>query len=145
MFALPTEVDYLPTDLGFPFPESDLFLWGAVILIAVAFTYFADDEFRAAALCAVLGMSMFVIPSLIQFNENQETITKNRVDNVKRVYDVDDVMLETWSESSPKVFITKDGKSYEVLLNENKNTFEPILSTLNNDSFDVEKLKRTAE
>lgn len=138
--------EFLSTDTNFfTMPDSGLgvlMITAAVFTAWLAFMYAMDEEWLATGLMVLLAVVLAGIPMAIHYiadiNESKENIVKN----VKTAYDIDEVMLGGWSKENPKVTIIKTGKAYEVILTENKDNFEPMLSTLNDDSFDVEKLKR---
>jgi hypothetical protein len=138
--------EFLSTDVNFfTMPESTLgflLITAAVYVAWLAIMHAMDEEWLATGLMVALTVVLAGIPMTIQYFENINENKENLVKNVKTAYEVDEVMLGDWSEQNPKVTIIKTGKAHEVILTENKETFEPMLSTLNDDSFDVEKLKR---
>jgi hypothetical protein len=146
MIGAVVNAEFLPTSTEFfTMPDSPL----GVLMITIAIftglltlTYFLDEEWPATLLMALVTVILAGIPLGVQYIGNLNESKENIVKNVKTVYDVDEVMLGDWSEKNPKATIIKTGKAHEVILTENNETFEPMLSTLNDDSFDVEKLKR---
>lgn len=138
--------EFLSTDTNF-FSMPDHALGMLLITAAIYVTWLAivhamDEEWLATGLMVLGAVVLAGIPMTIQYIGNINESKENIVKNVKTAYDVDEVMLGDWSKENPRVTIIKTGKAHEVLLTENKETFEPMLSTLNDDSFDVEKLKR---
>jgi hypothetical protein len=136
--TLVSAVEYLPTD---PSPFNSLTATGFIIAgftVLVAFSLLAYAEDALPSLCLItMALAIAIGPyaySLHQVSEqNQAAITKN----IKAKYDLETVIFDGKvaypKQETIQVTVTHDGKSAKVTLSEDKETFEPTLSSFDND------------
>ena len=159
MIATLVNTGFLPTDTS-PI-ESPIMIVGYVIsgliVVVMAFLlfYYREDFGPELVMAGMLGLLMaFFVPAGVWASLQAtvaETNQKNLTENIKAVYDIDSVMFEDGpakdkkiAEPSPlTITVTKDGKAYKVILNQDNKTFEPNLSSFETDSIDIKTLKRT--
>lgn len=158
MIAALANTEFLPTNtsaMDSPFMIAGFVASGLIVAAIIAYFVWMRDDLDSevisygfiglmVAFFVSAGVWTFLIGSSAEANRN------NLTENIKTVYDIENVMFEDGSardekiaEPSPlTVTVTKDGKAYKVILNQDKKTFEPNLSSFETDSIDIETLKR---
>jgi hypothetical protein len=157
MIAL-TSAGFLPTntsEMDSPFMIAAFVVGGLLVVAIIGFLIWMRHDFEVeTTYWAFLGFGVaFLIPAFTAVALSGSTVETNRnnlTENIKTVYDIENVMFEDDPAKNEKiakaspltVTVTKDGKAYKVILNQDKTTFEPNLSSFENDSIDIETLKR---
>ena len=143
---------YLPTDVSvIDSPWTILgFIAGVVIFIgSIVYMIVADEDPFIIFFGLMFGMMAAIMPVMLQSDWVNQQNKDNLIANVKTVYEIDGVKVE---EESPltklgknepiSVTVTSGSKAYKLLLSQNNETFEPSLSSYENDSIDISKLKK---
>lgn len=153
MIAALTNTEFLPTNtsaMDFPLIYVG-FAVAALVLIGAALVFrFYDDEPVYIFIGLIIAFAAAGMPALALTQTAYDTNRDNLTENIKTVYDIENVMFEDAATNGDKIAsaspltitITKDGKAYKVILNQDKKTFEPNLSSFETDSIDIQTLKR---
>lgn len=153
MIATLANTEFLPTNTS-AFDSPLIYVGFAVAVLAllgsILWYYFMDDDASFIFMGILIGLLAAGIPLIMLSEPAAETNRNNLTENIKTVYDIENVMFEDGDSQNAKiaepspltVTVTKDGKAYKVILNQDKKTFEPDLSSFENDSIDIETLKR---
>jgi hypothetical protein len=146
--------EFLPTNtsaMDFPLIYVGFAVAALVLIGAVLWFRFYDDEPTYIFIGLIIAFMAGGMPALALIDTANETNRDNLTENIKTVYDIENVMFEDTTivvddkitNASPlTITVTKDGKAYNVILNQDKKTFEPNLSSFETDSIDIETLKR---
>lgn len=158
MIAALANTEFLPTNtspMDSPFMAVALIVSGLIVVAIIAFFVWMRNDLDSEvfswgliglmiAFCISCGTYITLAGSAAETNKG------NLTENIKTVYDIENVMFEDSDTQNEKiaepspltVTVTKDGKAYKVILNQDKKTFEPNLSSFENDSIDIQTLKR---
>lgn len=156
MIATLASTEFLPTNtsaMDSPFMIVAFVLSGLIVIASIAFCILQWDESEAVYYVLIGVMIALALSGgawAILSESAAKTNRNNLTENIKTVYDIENVMFEDEaakdkkiSEPSPlTVTVTKDGKAYKVILNQDKKTYEPNLSSFETDSIDIKMLKR---
>lgn len=153
MIAALATTEFLPTNTSAV--DSPLMYVGFAVAVlallgSIIWYHFMDDDATFIVIGLLIGFVAAGVPVIPLSESAAETNRNNLTENIKTVYDIENVMFEDGdtqnekiSEPSPlTVTVTKDGKAYKVILNQDKKTFEPNLSSFETDTIDIQTLKR---
>jgi hypothetical protein len=126
---------------------------GGIILIALV-AYIIVSIIKQKTLNALVlfvgCVFLMLLPMItvgVAAEKTHNTNRANWVENIKTVYNVEEVIFDSTDNSnSPLKFtVLSGGKAYKVLLRENKDTYEPSLYSYDNEGIDMNMLKRDAQ
>ena len=152
MIAL-TNAEFLPTNTS-AFDSPLIYVGFAVATLAligsILWYNFMEDDVTFIFMGLVIGLMAAGVPFIALSEPAAETNRENLTENIKTVYDIENVMFEDGDTQNEKIAepspltitVTKDGKAYKVILNQDKKTFEPNLSSFETDFIDIKSLKR---
>lgn len=157
MIAALANTEFLPTNtspMDSPFMIAGFVVSGLIMAAIIVYFFLMRKDFVSYMLSGgLMGLVVaFAVPLATWMSLAVPIAEANRdnlTENIQTVYDIDSVMFEDEAQDakiakpSPlTITVTKDGKAYKVILNQDKETFEPNLSSFETDSIDIETLKR---